>query len=621
MSKKIINPFSILIKAISVIFLILSIIIPWDNLNSEYLNNIGLSIIYYLLILYIIGVIASYLGILKANFSILVEFSGLLLSSASLGFHFVLVLMIDLSSPSVAIIIEIGFYFAIATLLLIIIERLMRKTVFQPVYCKIKEKVQKKKKVEENEQIITEKKEERKEQERKKVDEEKKIMEEVATLEQNKIRKLLERKEELLVKKDNKLKEKEDRIKELEKRLKQQEKGISREKQRKTLKTEKIINNYSIIMKICAITIFLLSLLFIVPNSDLSEFSDISKVYISIMFWLVSIGILFSFFGVINNKSFSKIEKYALNLSLFAIIVIILVQFIHSFLKSTRNINLDIGFYLIYISLILLYLDVFVVRKYYHDKLKKEPEKKEKQQPLILNWENRVETKADFPERWAMIFGEKPSEEENFKHFKEFEIEKPISTYHPNYFHQLILNEIENKGYRIEKSEKPIKEEGDSYQFQDLRGLIKGSIKVQTEGELKLLKSPILVIGITFLILSGILIVTNILLENFSIIHFLITLVIFVPFSLIFIIFYLVKSLQQSILSNVGYTNIYILEQGSAYYGREYKGIDSEEVQKAIQNPAIGFKITLSFATSVKMMDIEDAKRDLDAIVEKIPLL
>jgi hypothetical protein len=71
-------------------------------------------------------------------------------------------------------------------------------------------------------------------------------------------------------------------------------------------------------------------------------------------------------------------------------------------------------------------------------------------------------------------------------------------------------------------------------------------------------------------------------------------------------------------LREIGYTNIYVLERGSAYYGREYTGKDNNETQKMLQNPAIGFKMILSFATCVKMMDINDAKRDLDEIIEEV---
>jgi len=625
MSKKVINPFSIALKALTVITFILSCIYPWTNINLGDLNPTGALLIRIFFLIYVIGTTITYLGIFKAHFSIYTENIGIIIGTISSGFDFILISMLMLSNPSYGIQIEIGMIFSILTLLLIIIDKyFLRKYVFLKLFRKIKEKRKDKRKKKEKEKKKKTKEEEGIKEAKKRQREGKVIAgsKQMPRLEERETHSLIKEREQKLEEKEKALQKKEQILLEREKRLLSEE--IPQKRKREKLKfeiTKKIINPYRTLFKVLASIIFMLSLILIIPNSDLSEFNDVSKIYLRIMFWIATLGFIVSFIGIIKIQSTYKIEKFSLIVSDFAVSIIILVLLIHSFMKITRNINLELGFYLVFLSLIIFSIDTFIYRRYYREKKERETEElPEKKEPEVLTKTNRIETKADFPERWAMIHGEKPTEQENFKHFRELEIEKSNFNYHPNYLHLLIKNEIENFGYRIEFSEKPLSldKEDASYQFQDLDGSIKGGFKVSTEGKFIFINSNILLIGISFLLASAILLLTNMILPNFSIILFILSIVVLIPLSSLFVIYYIFKSLQRSTLKEIGYTNIYVLEQGSAYYGRETKGMKLEDAQRTLQKPSIGFKMRISFATCVKMMDLEDAKKDLDSLVARI---
>jgi hypothetical protein len=61
-----------------------------------------------------------------------------------------------------------------------------------------------------------------------------------------------------------------------------------------------------------------------------------------------------------------------------------------------------------------------------------------------------------------------------------------------------------------------------------------------------------------------------------------------------------------------------VLEQGSAWYGREHSYNEGSNRNKARESPSLGFSEIISLGLAVKSMSVEDAKKDLDKLYEKI---
>ncbi len=568
MSTKFINPISITFKAIALIFFILSLIFPLNSyLKAEY-NPIVFYLINFLMVLYIVGICVSYIGLINHKITHSIEKIGIIGSGLSLCIVLTFNLMVFFSDPSYYIFIVNALVFALITLALIICDTFYLRGFIS------KKSSPKTRKPRERE----------------------KSKDEV---------------EQLPEKEENMKEEKE------EERHKEEKIEMVSEKFEKEEPIKKYFTHpYTIIIKIFAMFIIFIALIFIYPNINftLIGIDWIIHLYRLLLLWTSIAGCLISIIGVINSEIIYTIEKSHLVLSYVSLTLLIIMQFLISFNQS-ENLDFELTYYLIFLSLLLLSLDTFVFRELYGKKI---GEKIEKKKIPSMEKYKRIETKADFPERWAMIHGKRPTEKETFMHFKDLEIEKPSSTIHPNYLHLLIRHLLENKGYRIEDSKKPLESTGDSYNFYDLNGFIKGSIKLESKGKVQLIDSNILLLGIAFIFTSLLLILTNLVQENPLFLKFLVVLFVFIPLSSIFVIYYVTRSLKQSTPSKLAYTNLYVLEEGSAYYGREYEGIEREENPKIIKNPLIGFNLKLSFATCVKKMDIDEAKNDLDEIITKI---
>ncbi|MBD3214744.1 MAG: hypothetical protein GF311_19190 [Candidatus Lokiarchaeota archaeon] len=577
MEKKFINPLSISLKLCALIFLILSLVFPWNNLTSEDYSATAALFINILLIAFIVGVSISFIGFLDMARINLVEDIGIIVGIISLSTQLILNLLMTVVFPSYGIRLEFGAYFGIVTILLISVDKFfLRERLFQTFFKKVEEKRKNKQKLDESEETL-------------------RLMERdnmVPTKISN---------EEQEIQTDHKYKPK------------------TREKKTRSYKIE-LISLYSILFKIVAIIFLLAILTVLIPNLDLSDYNIYGEIFIRILVWMSIIGLLISFIGIIKSQFTYVLELIVLMISFFSIAALIVIQFAFILLGNIPNVEYELTLLIIFLDLLIISVEKFIFRSYYRElKQREQKEEPEDERKPILDRYDRMDTRADFPERWALIHGKKPTEREDFEHFQEITIEKSSSTYHPNFLHLLIQNLVEDRGFRLEISEKPLPQTDDnSYSFYDLNGSIKGSIRVKLGGKIEFASMSILLLGIGYLLTSILLLIADFIQNGiFGSISF-ISAFILIPLSFIFLIYYIIQSLKRSSLREIGYTNIYVLERGSAYYGREYTGKDNNETEKMFHNPAIGFKMILSFATCVKMMDIDDAKRDLDEIIGQV---
>lgn len=581
--KSLINPFSIGVKALALILVILAFLFPWNNVSLGEYNPFAAFFIILLLVSYIIGTAMTYIGILKSKRANLLEKIGIYIDILAIFAFFIFNAFLFIAFPSYRIQLEIGVIFATSSFVLIVLDKLLlRKLVFRKLTMKMRIKKEKKR----IDEVDEDEKQQLKDTEKSREEEKELISEETG-----------EKKKE-----------------------KATQKPIEPKKEEKKKKfTEKIINPFSVLLKIIAFIILFMGLFASFPIIDLADYNEIGALFIRGIIWISVAWLSISIIGLIKIRFIVIIEKIALLSAYGCIFILFIIQLINVLGGNRADIYFEVLSFIIFLSLLIFSIENFIFRRYYRERKEKKEEKpqKKKEEPILDRYA-RIKTKAGFPERWAMIYGEKPTENENFEHFKELEIEKPSSTYHPNYLHLSIEHLIEDKGYRIESSEKPLAQTDDSYKFYDLNGTIKGSVKVKLGGNLEFASITLLLLGTGFLFTSLILIFINLIQVGFYAPIVLSTLFILIPLSLIFPIYYFIKSLKESSLKEIGYTNIYVLEQGSAYYGRETKGMEIKDAQRTLQNPSIGFKMKLSFATSVKMMDLEDAKNDLDAIVAKV---
>jgi len=383
-----------------------------------------------------------------------------------------------------------------------------------------------------------------------------------------------------------------------------EEKEVKEREERK--KEIKLINPFSIIFKAAALVFLILSLIFPWSNLLISEMSYYGQFFIAILYIIYILGISLSFIGAIKYEICSIIEKFGIILALFSLLGYFIYMLIIIMVYFALGYSLQIGYYFALISAIIISFDIFVFRGYLL-KMREREEFKRAEKELILEMSDRIETKADFPERWSLIHGVKPTEAENFIHFQEVEVEKPLSTYHPNYLHLILKNAIEDLGYRIEKSQKPLVEDDYYFNYYDLYGLIRGGIKTSSLrkgfSEGRILK---FILGITFLTTSLILIILNLIGGNFSIWLFLLALCILIPISVVFLLSFSPKI--------KGYGNIYVIEQGIAYYGMLYKYNKEEITEEHLEMPEIGFKLKISLAGAVKSISAEKVKTDLNQL-------
>ena len=248
----------------------------------------------------------------------------------------------------------------------------------------------------------------------------------------------------------------------------------------------------------------------------------------------------------------------------------------------------------------------------------------------ILNRSERIKTNADFPERWAMIYGKKPKERENFLFFKDIELNFSPKLFHPNYFHLKIVHFIEELGYRIKINKPPLSTGNhqdrnwtSALGSYDLNGTIKASIRTSRRKSALILIS--LIIGIIFLVVSIVLIAILIndllilkLLENIVRLSLFYVFLFLFAIATILILLFLLNFKKVRGQTQIGYTNIYLIEQGIAYFGeKEIR----DEVKKPIEStkmPLIGMDMKISIASAVKSMDLDKSREDISKLWEKI---
>ena len=229
---------------------------------------------------------------------------------------------------------------------------------------------------------------------------------------------------------------------------------------------------------------------------------------------------------------------------------------------------------------------------------------------------DRVKTDADFPERWALKFGKKPKEKEDFQYFKEYELDFPPDLFDPNFLHLKLVHYIEDLNYRIEENKPPInrafviKDDNPILNY-DLDGAIKGTIHASKDSNYSK-KYDNLILGIIFLIIGIALIVTSFIISNLAL--FLIGFILIAISICLLILFFTGKRNELT----AGYMNIYVLEKGIVHFG-------SRKFKDNVINPSITTKlpitssrIIISIAFAVKLMDDKKTREDLVKLSQKI---
>ncbi len=220
----------------------------------------------------------------------------------------------------------------------------------------------------------------------------------------------------------------------------------------------------------------------------------------------------------------------------------------------------------------------------------------------------RVSTKADFPERWALMYGKKPKEKENFRFFKEVELDIQPTLYHPSFFHLNLLDFLENLNYRIEVNNPPVNDTNSYLTSTILDGSIKASIRTSRKLSGAGGKLILLILGAIFLALSIVLL----LLLQFS--FFLV----FLAISLILLLAYIISLIIGKKSTQKGYSSLYVLERGISYTGMkavEKKLGETTETQKM---PLIATQMKISIAGAEKLMNLEQIKEDIEKLSNKI---
>ena len=231
-----------------------------------------------------------------------------------------------------------------------------------------------------------------------------------------------------------------------------------------------------------------------------------------------------------------------------------------------------------------------------------------------LEFNERIKTDSNFPERWAMKYGKKPFEKENFQFFQEREVQFSSEVIDPIYFHLKMLHLIEDLNYRIEINKPPISETHQDIGYYEINGEIMGTIRKSKRKSGKK-QSPIkLIFGAIFLIVSILLIfvlILNIIPD--LLFTFILFLIVLVPLSLYLIIVFLLN-----FFNNLpkGYIKIYLIEHGSAYSG--IKKLKEKSPNETFIYPIINTNLKISLAGSIYSMGKDKLEKDLKIISEVI---
>ena len=632
--KKIINFGSLIIKGIAIIFFILAFTAPWSNLT------LSGPLVFIIGLIYIISIILTYVGIIKTKLSETLEPLGIIGQLLLVIGYGYIVLLTLLLNPSRNIVFQLGYVFVLIGLAIITIDFFILRKRFDRYFRKrALKKARREGKTEEEEKEKAEKddsegffsklrkkfsRSEGAQKVAKKAG--KKAAEEVGeelgdfarekaeeVTEDEDIRELTEKAVSRGVEYAGKKgvekmiesqQEKEEEQKKAEKESEEKQKVRSQKD-----KSAKTLTPYSIPIKVITLIFGIISMVFPWTNLDFTEFEGLGLI-LTMFFIIYIIGLFTTLLGVIKSKSgktFELLGLFIANTSLAMFLVLSLMTILGN---PSEDITFEAGYYIALITLIIISIEV-CIKAYFDKKEEKERiKKKRKEEGRLLKFSDRVKTRANFPERWAMIHGKESKEEEDFLHFKELKVKKSLSKTHPNYLHLKIKNLLEKLGYRIEKSQRPLNTENYDFDFYELYGTVKGHIKTEVKGRMNLLNIFALGLGFILLLCSVVLLFTNAVEIIYSF-----TLIII---SLLFIVIFLVRFIIQSLPGLKGYTNIYVLEQGNAWYGRESSHKEEASRDKSLESPSLGFNEIISLATAVKSMSVEDAKQDLNKLYNKI---
>jgi len=633
LSQKVINTGSIIIKCIDFVFFLIALIFPWSNLALDRFNSFGQLIIIIIYVLFITGFFLTFIGIINTNLSEILEEIGIFWALITVGFYTFYLIGTMFFYPSKTIMFNLGYIFALITVIIPFIEfyglrkKLNQKFPKQPETIKENDKSRK---GEESEGFFSKvKKKVTSSETTKKVAKAagKQVAKEAGEMagdmageqmkeltDDQRIADFTEKAVRKGVKKGGE--EGIERLVEYSQARKRKKGQRERKKRPGYASSVNFINIFSILFKIFGLIIGIVSIIFPWSSLNLTNYNKLGQLVVIILFIVYIFGFLISFLGIFKNELAKVFEGLGLIIGIGSLAIFFIFTILITIGYPSNNIYFELGYYLALITLMVISMDVFVFRAYFSKMLGEE--RRQKGRERLMTFSDRIKTKADFPERWALIHGEKPKEEEDFIHFKEIDLSKSLSKIHPNFLHLKLKNLLERLGYRIERSEKPLKIKEYDFDFYDLYGMIKASIRAEIEGRKKIGNIYGLIFGSIYLINSLILILLNFLARIPSFGLLMVAVYILIPISMVFILEFIIRYIRQGFPDVVGYTNIYVLEQGNAWYGREFSHDDEENRNKAFESPSLGFNEVISLGIAVKSMSVKNAKQDLETLYKKI---
>lgn len=633
LSQKVINTGTIIIKCIDFVLFLLALIFPWSNLTLNRFNPFGQMIIIIIYVLFIIGVSLTLIGILDVNLSEILEEVGIFWALITVGFYTFYLIGTMFFYPSKTIMFNLGYIFALITVIIPLIEFYGLRNKFNELFKKQPDTDKeggKARKEDDSEGFFSKLgKKISSSETTKKVAKTaskqvaKKAGEMAGDVAGEQMKELTDD-EQLadFTEKAVKMGVKEagergfERLAEYSQERKRSERETERKKRSSYTRSAYFINIFSILFKIFGLIIGILSIIFPWSTLDLSQYNELGQLVVLIFFIVYIFGFLISFLGIFKNELARIFEELGLIIAIGSLGIFFIFTIFLMIGYPSNNINFELGYYLALITVMIISMDIFVFREYFSKSLKER--KRQKGKGRLMSFSDRIKTKADFPERWALIHGEKPKEEEDFIHFKEVELNKSLSKVHPNYLHLKMKNLLERLGYRIIKSQRPLSTKEYDFDFYDLNGMIKASIRTEIEGRTKIGNIYGLIFGSFFLFNSLILILLNFLARIHSFGLLMVAAYILIPISMVFILEFIIRYIRQGFPDVVGYTNIYVLEQGNAWYGREYSHDEEENRNKAFESPSLGFDEVISLGMAVKSMSVKKAENDLGKLYNKI---
>ncbi len=638
-SVKLINIGSLILKGIALLFFILALIFPWCTLQLDDFVKVGQVIVFIIYLTYIISFLSTFIGMGKGSVIDTIEEVGIFVGLITVAFYTFYLTFIMFLYTDTYTMFQLGYIFAFLSIILIFIDFHFTRDKFNQLieesdglFSKLNKKLLNsesfkkvikttgefavKKTGEVAGDFISEKAGELTGDEYMKEITKKNVKKGIIKAGKKGIERITEPRKES-GKEVGKPKDVQKSVPKSSENLMEPRKqtGETEEKPEDGPKPTlafslEVINVYSIMIKSITIVFIILSLIIPWISVTLSDYIPLARALVVILFLIYSIGISFNLIGIVKHDLTSIVEEASLITALISLAFYFLLSIIIIIIYHSKNITFELGYYLALFSLLLVSMDRYALRSYYENKPEGPRKVKRQKEERMLDFSDRTKTNADFPERWALIHGEKPTEKETFLSFKELEINSSLSKLHPNYIHLKMKNILEQLGYRIKSNQVPLEMNDDTYIFYDLYGKLKASIKTQVENVLDFVTLDGLISVIFFIIISILLVLLNLFRGIHSYLLLIFCLFILIPLSILFLML-LIPEFR-------GYTHIYVLEQGNAWYGRDCTDDAGGSKSRYFESPVLGFNQIISLGLAVKHMNIGKAKQDLDMLYKKL---